>query len=327
MNILKHSVFALGLVVVLAAGCTPMSMPEGSDGEIVFAQRGLLTVTNATKASEVTSLSSFNVSAVTVSGDDDVAVWTNQPFLLVPASDPATYAGGKFWPSSNPSYRFYASNAALSFAAGGATVSASSDTDVVCAYMDSPTYNSRNTLSFQHIFARVGVVTVSADDYYEVSDITVWLENAKTGGVYNLRTGAGQSDGTGWSTLTPAGTSSTQVFRYAGSISPEGSQAGSDNDLWIVPGSYSLKASWTAHVNDYTGTFTNIVATPVTIVAGKKNALTCTLSGDEIRVEVNAEDILGWSTSTDAEGAGWGTGTETDNCGWNSGLGNEGINW
>ena len=232
----------------------------------------------ATKATAVTSLSSFNVSAVTGSAESETAVWTNVSFS---GNNDAGYKADKWWPAEDASYRFYASNSALTFAASGATVAATNATDVICAYAAAPSYKAKNTLSFEHIFARLGAVTVSAATGYTISNVSIKI-TPKTGGTYNLLTGAGHTDGTGWSGLA---TGSETVIASA-----TGSNA---NDIYLVPGTYTLTASWTAARGLYTENIQNMQV-DVNLTAGKINTISTTLSGNAKEVVFNVS-IAPWT--------------------------------
>ena len=262
---------------------------EGKE-RIVFAASdgdGLFSVT--TKADAVTALSAFYVAAVTSAAGVEASAWTSTEFSLVPASDPATYASGKYWPSSNPSYLFYGSNLPLTFGAGGTTVSATNATDVVCAYMTEPTYQEKNTLTFQHIFARIGEVSVTAEDGYTISNLTITL-TPKVSGTYNLKEGAGSTDGTGWSS-TADGTVTTICSRTEG-IAPSSSYTQS-NDVWLVPGTYTLTAGWTATKDDYTQSFSEKTAT-VNLVAGKVNSISAGIVGNATQITLGVS-LTAWS--------------------------------
>ena len=237
------------------------------DGQIVFGSEGL-DLSVETKATEVTSLSSFYVSAVTGSAGSELSAWTSTQFNQVPASSPAVYSSDKYWPASNPGYKFYGSNVALNFAAGGTYVNASNATDVVCAYRSSPTYRTKNTLSFEHIFARLCRVDVAAQTGYTISNISMYI-TPKTGGTYNLRTGAGHTDGTGWSSIATG--SATLISNKTGAT---------NNDIYMVPGNYSITCTWTA--TDPSGasvTHTNESST-LPIKGGATNNISVVLGGD-----------------------------------------------
>lgn len=208
-----------------------------------------------TKTTDVTSLSSINILATTGSAGSETNRWSVTG--LSPSGSPAVYNTGHYWPSSSsdPGYHFYASNATMSFAAAGPTVSASSSTDVVCAYMSRPKYGQTNTLAFEHIFAQIGDVYVfNHPDGYTVSNLSITL-TPKTSGTYNLRTGV-------WSSLTTG--SSTVISRTSTSdTTPK------TNNLYLVPGEYTLTANWTVSGTDVLPvSITNYTAS-ITITKGK----------------------------------------------------------
>lgn len=298
-NIILKLAVLFGMAMFLTLSCQRSSLPA-VEPEEVFTETQVSFIPKgvedgaATKAEVVSSLDAtgFYASAVTGTPGADVAAWTNVQFTKV-GDD---FLGGKYWPASNPSFRFFGSNVPLTYSATGATVSASNTTDIVCAYKDSPVYGARNTLQFDHIYARVGAVTVSATAPYTVSDVTIYLVDAKTGGTYNLYTGAGQSDGTGWSNLTPSVATDLQIYRNAGSITSGNSGTGTSPDLYVVPGDYELKASWTASVGDYSEDFETMSSTStVSIQGGKVNIISCSFAGDasEVRFSVGVE---AWGT-------------------------------
>ena len=275
------SIFLVGVVLVLA-GCfkfeEPVLIENLSGDEIVFGADAQIEA--QTKASsgttETTSLTSFYVSAVTGSAGSESSAWTSTQFSQVAGSSPATYKGSKMWPASNPSYKFYVSNRPLTFAAAGTTVSATNTTDVVCAYLTNGTYKTKNTLTFEHIFARFGRVDVVAESGYTISNISIRI-TPKTGGTYNLRTGAGKTDGTGWSSVTTG--SATVVANATGANA---------NDIYLVPGTYEVKATWTATQGGTSITYTDKVVN-VPIVGGKTNVVSIVLGG-EILFGVDLEE-------------------------------------
>lgn len=242
-------------------------------------------VTIDTKASVVTETtlnsSGFYASATTGSAGSETSKWNSVSF----AKSGDYFVGGKYWPSTNPSYHFYASNNALTFAAAGTTVSATNSTDVVCAYLPSPTYLSANSLTFNHIFARIGNVTISAVSGYTISGISVTI-TPKTGGTYNIRTGNGQTNGTGWSSLT-TGSATTIANTTPGTKS---------NDLWLVPGDYDISFSWTATKGDYSQSFSGKTAS-ASILAGRVNVITASLGGEAESINMGVS-IAAWSNTS-----------------------------
>ena len=231
----------------------------------------------ATRASVVSSLSSFRVSAVTGSSGSESAVFTNQTFT----GSAGTYTGTAVWPVSDPSYKFFASNASLTYTSSGATVSASNSTDVICAYMPNPTYGEKNTLVFNHIFSRIGNVTVAAESGFTVSGVSVTI-TPYVSGTYNLETGAWTGKSTGSATSLANSSPGTK-----------------SNDLWLVPGSYTVTCSWSAAPSGggSATAYTNEVSESFTLIAGKTSAMTITM-GSNVVVEVvdlTHSDAISWN--------------------------------
>lgn len=278
INDMKKNSFItiLTLVAALVSCNKEAPVEEYSSSEIHFgAKNASFTVEADTKAStgtsEVTSLSAFKVAATTGAAGSESSTWNNVSF-----SGSGDYTGGKTWPASNPSYNFYATNRSgdtpMTFDAAGTTISATNTQDVVCAYLPSAsvTYKAKNTLSFEHIFARVSTVTVSAESGYTISSVDIKI-TPKTGGTYNLRTGAGATDATGWSGLTTG--SATTIASAVGANS---------NDVWLVPGTYTITAGWTASQSGGSSVTYSGKTVDVVITRGKRNAITATLGGEMV---------------------------------------------
>lgn len=270
-----NSFLALALVsgALLSVSCNKNLVEDPSVGaasdEVVFLTNGSGPSYNVTTKATVvneTSLntSGFNVSATTGAAGAETAVWTSQPFTL----GEGVFSGNKWWPSTDPGYHFFASNASLTHTSDGNTVAASNDVDVVAAYLPSPTYKAVNTLQFEHVFARLGSVTITAESGYTISNVSVRI-TPKVSGTYNLKTGYGVTDGSaGWSSVVEAASPSVIA-----------SQVGANaNDLYLVPGTYDLKVTWTATVGDYSQTFTDMPA-EVSLTAGKVSSFTAELGG------------------------------------------------
>ena len=289
LNTLRHISLPFLLLLSLA-GCSKAGYAvEDADSDAIRFSAEAPVVDFQTKASVVSGstldASGFYVSATTGSAGSESSYWTSTAF-----SKGSTYfEGGKVWATSDPGYHFYGSSRPLTFNAAGTTVSATNSYDVVCAYMPSPSFKSPNTLSFYHIFARLGNVTISAGDGYTISNVSVTI-TPKTGGTYNLRTGAGQTDGTGWSGLTTG--SATEIAN-----SSPGTKA---NDLYLVPGTYDLTFSWHAAKGMYSADLTKTV-TGVSLVAGQVSAVTATLRGgaESILFEIS---VSSWGAGTIALG-------------------------
>ena len=318
----KNYIFITLLVAVLGiVSCNKTELKEEVAGEspISFGLTPgseFLNAQAATKATAATSITSFKCEATTGSaGSESGSSWNNIVFTSDGAGTPTYKASpAKYWPLSNPNYNFYAVAATpgaaaataaaapdLTYAAAGSTITmaAAYDKDVICAYepYGDITWKTKNTLAFEHIFARVSTVKVTAVAPCTVSNVTISIVNPKTGGTYNLRTGHGQTNATGWSSLVPS-SGTQQIYRNTGSIASGGNHTGSNNDFYIVPGSYKLKATWTVTVDDYTQTYTDMVTTAdIVIQRGKINSIACSLSGDPSEITFSVS-IADWGSNS-----------------------------
>ena len=271
--------FLLYIVIAMCAACTVMDLKVTAPltDEVLFSADGDVNFDVSTKATAVTSLSSFYASATTGSAGSETSVWNSQTFTSNGANPPV-YSGGKWWPASDPSYHFYASNQALTFGASGTTVTATTDTDVICAYLATSTHKVKNALTFNHIFARLGDVQVSADTGYTISGVEVSI-TPKTGGTYNLRTGSWASTTNGSATNIANSTPGTK-----------------SNDIYLVPGSYTLTCKWTATKGNYSQSFTGKTVS-VSLTAGNINKITATLGGSAESVTFGVS-ITAWGNQT-----------------------------
>lgn len=288
------------LSLLLAASCQKGAKSTDFETEelgpaVVFTAEGdgISNTVVETKAAEVTgaTLSAFNVMAVTgTAGTSEVVAWS-APFSDPNFTDPvkkgqySATAGDQYWPSEgDPGWKVYASNESMTPAATGPTIAANATTDIVCAFLPATTPRTSNALTFEHIFARINNVTVTAQTGYTITNIVITV-TPNIAGTYNMFAGAGQTDGTGWSALTPgAATTISRADQLPGVEA---------NDLWLVPGTYTVTASWTAtkgaSVQNYTGKTQNVV-----ITGGKQNNLTTTLGGSASEV-VFSVTVTPWS--------------------------------
>ena len=298
--------------------CNKAGLVEETPGDIVSFQLrpGSEFFGAMTKAVTATSLTSFKCEATTGSAGSESSSWNNIVFTSDGAGTPTYKASpAKYWPLSNPNYNFYAVAATpgaaaataaaapdLIYAAAGSTITmaAAYDKDVICAYEPSSdiTWKTKNTLAFEHIFARISTVNVTAVAPCAISNVTISLINPKTGGTYNLRTGHGQINATGWSSLVPADGSQQQLYRNTGNIASGANHTGSNNDFYIVPGTYKLKATWTASVDDYSQSYSDMVTEQtITIQKGKVNSISCSLSGDPEQIKF-AVSVTPWGSKS-----------------------------
>lgn len=284
---MRKILYYISIVITSLAGCTSFSPDIPVHDEILFAVDGLGHVTAKTRTTEldleVFETSGFYVTATTGSPGSEslVSGFSNIPF----SKNGSLYTGGKIWPSSDPGYHFYGCcGATMSVSGGNCIVSANNTSDIVCAYLASPAFKTSNSLTFRHIFARLGTVTVSSAEGYTITGLSIMIV-PKTSGTYNIRTGDGQTDGTGWSALTEG----SEV-----NIGPS-TPGSKSNDIYLVPGNYFLQASWTATLGgNYSESFSNI-RYEISLSAGKVNDISVAFVGTTAQFDVT---LSSWTTDT-----------------------------
>lgn len=284
---MKHlPVFAAALALLAACNKSEAPCATYSPDLIVLGADGLFNADVVTKVSEVTSLNDFYVTVTKGTVDSETTVWDNVHFTDT-GSTPTTYTGGKYWPIQDLSYHFYAANVPmLAATAKGSKISATNDTDIVSTHIKFPAFKNKNTLVFEHIFARIGNVIVTPAEGYTITDLSISI-TPNTGGIYDIRQGYVQSGTTGWSNIV---TGSPVII--SGSTCPSTNNA----DLYLVPGTYTLTASWKAKRDEYERTYTNKTVT-VTLQKNYINHINAVLGGDATAITMNVQ-FNEWNTNT-----------------------------
>lgn len=266
---MKKIGFALAALAVFAA-CNkevPTSSVQGP-AEVVFKIENSLDFEVQTRAAAVTSLTTFNV--VAEDSDSQSEIWS-----VATTQSGSNYNTGKYWPSVDGKYAFYAANTTLAYAAGGATVSpADNELDVVVAYSPYSSANYKNTvaLTFEHVYARIGDVTINAPAGYSIAVSSISTSISK-GGIYNLKSAS-------W---TSKSTAAAQTLA-------EGA-----NDVYAVPATYDVTVVYTLTKGDFVKEFTKTGS--VTLVQGKVNSISATPvvgSGEEAQDIVFTVTLTPW---------------------------------
>ena len=269
------TVFALG-----AISCTKadkLETPDVSESRLIsFSAKGEgLSTSVSTKASAVTSLESFNVTA-TKGESSETAVFENISF----SKSGSNYTGGKYWPSTDAKYHFYAANAHLSFATNVCSVSPSdASKDIIVAHIANPTYKASNELVFEHIYSRIGSIAITAPSGYTISGTPTIALSAPVAGTYSLNSKNWTSKG--------SAAKQTLVTGVAG--------ASASNDVYVVPGTYSMSVTYTLVKGDYVETFTKTAN--VTLVQGKVNNITATAPAGNAQEIVFTVTVTPWGTN------------------------------
>lgn len=263
----------------------PAGAPEkaAEAGEIVFVTDSFDASVSTKAVTPVTSLTSFYCLATTGTPGNSAESTANGFTSTSFTNSSSKYKGGKYWPTSDPSYHFYAATKALTLASGNVTFKPSATiADDVYAYLANPTYASENALTFNHIYAQVGKCTITAPSGYTVSGLTVKItpKVPTANATFNVRTGA-------WSTTASHYTDASEVTLCNATGST------TDNDLWLVPGSYTLTAQYTLTKGAYSETFTKTAT--VNLVMGKNNNISATLPAGNAAEIVFTVTITPWA--------------------------------
>lgn len=218
-----------------------------------------------TKTAPVTSLSSFYASVTTPGGRFDQQVYTNRVFTLVDGD----FVSDLFWPvDGGITWQFDCANTPLTWTADGFEVSVTNAFDLLVARLPYAERKVKNEVVFEHAFARIDDVVISAAAGCTLSGVSLLLTPVVSG-TFNLKRGVGHHDGTGWSWSDPEDLGAEQNIApaTAGTTHP---------DLLLVPGTYLLRAAWTATDGVDTVSFTDMVQT-VEITGGRNNVISMTL--------------------------------------------------
>ena len=129
-------------------------------------------------------------------------------------------------------------------------------------------------------------MVVTPADGYTISNVQVSI-SPKTGGTYNIKTGTGVNDDQGWSNVTTG-----SAVQIANSTCP----STKSNDIYLVPGTYTLTASWQANINEYQRIYTNKTV-DVCLDKGKVNTINATLGGDATDIKFSVA-VSAWRNSS-----------------------------
>lgn len=271
----KLKLYAAPLLILgFAASCAKNVEPENqTPKEIVLCVGGdTIDMQVQTKTSAITSVpSTLNYSMTT----GTIGSETSKIESASGNVGSGKIATGVYQSLTPTSYNYYVSNAAITFAASGSTISAANTTDVIAGKVTSNETNP--SVKLDHIFARTGTLTLNSQSGYALNNVSWSIESSSagtggTGGTYNIAKDS-------WTSVTAL--SSTTITK--------------DSDMYLVPGSYTLTVHYTLTKGDWSDSFTKHAT--VTLVAGKVNNITGTASGgnaSEISITVTLTE---WGTN------------------------------
>ena len=233
----------------------------------------------ATKTTEVTSVA--NVYWCSTTGGNaggttaESAEWNNGGSPYYSAVSAGYVHTGIYVNGNSPGTRnYYASN--VNYNSSTLEISATNATDVLAA-RSFGTNTVSPSVNLQHVFARMGTLTMNAPAGYTIDGIS-WSIRGNggtfgTSGTYNIRTG-------GWSACS-------------GLMSNTAISSGSN--LYVIPGNYIITCSYTLHKG---GMSQNVTATAaLTVQRGKVNNITATAIGGTIISTTFALSVASWGAS------------------------------
>ena len=263
--------------IVLAAGfvsCSKnvMSVEEpfaDAGKEIVIGVGDTMDAVVTTKATAVTTLSGNLYWGASTGTSTETVKWAT----ATGAVSSNKINTGKYLAATPVAYNYYVAN--QTFTVAGDMTVANNNTDIIagrCAQNST----AAPPVTLNHIFARTGTLTCNTQSGYTISDVS-WKIVGKstingTAGTYNMKS---QS----WTAASTKLTSDTAIT--------------SSSDMYLIPGTYTIKVTYTLTKGDWTATFTK--QGDVTLVAGKKNNITCTAIGGAASQIVLNLSLTAWA--------------------------------
>ena len=272
------SLLLCAAVAVLGTSCQKDDLKSVSSAKeqiVLSLSDGSIDMNVSTKATEITALPS-SIYLARTSG-----TWKSE--TSVDASASKTVASNKIatgWYQTNPvtAYNYYLSNVAMTFAAGGSTIEADNGTDVIAGCTQGADDSSAPSVSLDHVFARTATLTCNAQEGYTVEGVT-WKIASKAGGTGGTK-----------------GTYNIATKEWSGVTALAQQEFTSSSDLYLTPGAYTVTVSYTLKKESYSEAFTK--SGEVTLVAGKKNNITCTAAGGSASQIELSISLTPWGTES-----------------------------
>lgn len=272
---MKKTVFVLAAFALLAASCTKEEAGKVNEPKEIVLSVGddNIDMNVQTKATAISAVPSSLYLARTTGTWKSETTKNGSASMTVSSNKINT---GWYQTATPTAYNYYLANAAITFAAGGSTISAQNTTDVIAGCTQAATSSTTPSVTLDHVFARTGTLTCNTQTGYTISGVS-WKIVSKSGGTggtkgtYNIAT-------KGWSSVTAL--SETAIT--------------SSSDMYLTPGAYTISVTYTLTKDAWTDTFTK--SGDVTLVAGKINNITCTASGGAASEIVLGVSLTAWGS-------------------------------
>lgn len=254
---------------LLLVSCIKISEDTTSSTEIaILFKTGDAGIKGSAEATDQIELESFYVSAM--NRDTGIAPpdWQNISFW----KEGSNYFGKKYWNIDNRCFSFFASNIMMSFEHGDPEISVTNRRDALYSSIANPLYKDINTLAFEHVFAKIGSVSVEPATGCTIKEVNISM-TPKTAGTYDLLTAQWSSTEEG-ELLTIACPAPWFEIK----------------NLLLIPAEYELSFEWEILTEQGTRS-SQKTRRNITFNKGVATSIICTLGDEnEVSLETNTEE-------------------------------------
>ena len=268
----KFSVFIIAAAVAFSfASCQKNDrIPNDSEGQEIVLNVGDSFEVD-TKATAITTVPSTLYWGASTGTSTESVKWSTAS-ASVSSSKINT---GKYQTATATAYNYYVAN--QTFTVAGDMTVANNNTDIVAGRTASSS-STTPSVTLNHIFARTGSLTCNTQSGYSISGVTWKIYGSSsdiqgTAGTYNMKS---QS----WTAASTKITSETPIT--------------SSSDMYLIPGTYTIKVSYTLTKGDYSQSFTKTGT--VSLTMGKVNNISCTAIGGGASEIVLSVSLTAWGS-------------------------------
>lgn len=183
---------------------------------------------------------------------------------------------GQYQTATPTAYNYYVANKTFSVGAATTMTVADNNTDVLVGRTAASTSTTPSVV-LNHIFCRTGSLTLNTQSGYNLSGVSWKIVGSGdiqgTAGTYNMTEGV-------WTAASTKLTSDTAIT--------------STSDMYLIPGTYTIKCTYTLSKGQWSQTFTK--SANVTLVQGKINNITATAVGGAASEIVISVSVTAWGT-------------------------------
>ena len=254
---------------LLLVSCIKISEDTTSSAEIaILFKTGDAGIKGGAEATDQIELESFYVSAMNRMTGMAPLDWQNISFW----KEGSNYFGKKYWDIDNRCFSFFASNIVMSFEHGDPEISVTNRRDALYSSIANPLYKDINTLAFEHVFAKIGSVSVEPATGCAIKEVSISM-TPKTAGTYDLLTAQ-------WSSAEEGELLTIECPAPWFEI----------ENLLLIPAEYELSLEWEIQTEEGMSTLRR-TRKNITFNKGVATSIICTLGDEnEVSLETNTEE-------------------------------------